>query len=251
MPRVIAPTAARPLLDSLSALAVRCGCHRAAVWSRAAAPKTQRITGSLAVLIGLGFAAPTWADPVTWQFTVQVRGTDGDVPGQFGVTLPIGTTFSGSLTFEPQMRDTGTWQGEPFGIRANVGRGPTSTFLLGFVAPDPVAFYSFYGEDFWNGSFLRVFFDLTDRTGTASFEHGFPRHPPDLSLFTDRTFGFINGFGPEGPGDEPSSDYAAVSTQILSLEESNPAPVPEPATLTLMGFGLVGLAWKARARAGN
>jgi len=56
--------------------------------------------------IGTSLPATAHADPVQIGLAITVTSTTGNAADIFGVSLPVGSVFSGLLTFDPNSRDT-------------------------------------------------------------------------------------------------------------------------------------------------
>jgi hypothetical protein len=132
---------------------------------------------------------------------------------------PIGTNVMDALFFEPGTNNQATVFG--FGaVFSDVDFANTSS--LEFFTPTNVSLGTFFVPTFNNGlSFLGVTF--TDRIGKVRITTG------NAAL---------------GPNDGGGTDVVALDDFIYS----EPQPVPEPATLTLLGTGIAAFVVRARRR---
>ncbi len=196
--------------------------------------------------------------------TEDFEGFNCDIEGCFaqnlGLTFPgVGTvTFSaGSITHELELDGVHPvsgkqWAGTFAGAGSPVGR---SDVTINF--DQPVAALGFYGIDVVDGlSSSRMTLTLVgDSTVTIDIPHATPRIPT-LEEFRlgieDRSlngnvffFGYIDVEHPwtqaminvRGVNDV----YGLDDLTVGSIQQVLPTPVPEPATLSLLGIGVLGL----------
>lgn len=182
--------------------------------------------------------------PVTWQFAGEitfVRDPDNLLAG----AVTVGSPFSGSYTFESTTPDSetgfsrlGEYDGALTGVSGHVGS-------LRFVAPMDSDSTIEIQNDF-RSSTLDVYFATTripfvnetldfgillvDGTGTAFSSDLLPPTPPDLDSFDVADFLLV--------------DLSEVI--VLSMRGELTSLIPEPATLLLLGFGVIVAARKLR-----
>jgi len=193
------------------------------------------------------------AVPVTFNFSGTVP-TLPNVPGLSG-----GELISGSFTFESTAADTDPdissfgryWLSD---LNVTVGSYTTNTFYSGVVVAmdnyvypgkDPVDSYSISANvtsdniPISNGIafFYGLDIQLRDSSANAFSSDALPLTPPDLSEFEDPRL--LISFASEVNG----INYSATRIWALeSLTSAETVPVPEPSTIFLFGFGLIGLA---------
>lgn len=217
------------------------------------------VRGVAAALFCLGPGSVS-ADPVRIPFVVTVEGTRGPVAELVGSPVAVGDRLAGLLVFD-----------------SNAARGPFSTDLLASYF-DPAAsirvpgFLSSAPEIWvWNGadasegdSVLFSAFDVRPGFRSIRTEVAFqdpygeggqtihstqlPRTPLDLLAFRDRSF-MLNAYATGYIANEDDDWGSHAIHGRLELIGEDFAPVPEPATMVMVGIGLVTVAIRKRRSA--
>jgi hypothetical protein len=212
-----------------------------------------------AVVAALLLLAPSSvsADPVRIPFTVTVEVTVGPVAELLGFPVAIGDRIEGLLVFE------GMTTPEPLS-NDRLARyfDPNATIeVTGFKSSPPEIWVS-NGQDAFEGDsvsvasfdtlpgFRRVvtemaFQDPPGQGGDTIHTTNLPQSAQELLAFKNRWFAlnaYATGYFPH-----PEDDWGshAISGR-LELAVDEPAPVPEPTTVALLGIGLAGLAMRRR-----
>jgi len=199
------------------------------------------------------------ADPVEIRFDINVLGAHGALEEIFGKPIAVGDVIHGSLTYDPAASDLnvdplyGSYR--PSGELA-ILHGPGIAFPLFGVDVIDNAWGIGYPTDYFaagtDGNTLPGF---SQARASAEF-YGPPSAQSGDALpttaaaframyFTHGAFQFsANKNGVEPPWDDTTHAFSGT----LQFSESNPAAVPEPATLVLLGTGVIGLVARARRR---
>jgi hypothetical protein len=211
----------------------------------------------------LALGAATWglaagsalADPVRIDFNVDVRATHGAMEEVFGLPIHAGDVLSASVTY-----DADAFDGNPdplYGgyvakgeIAINYGTGVRLPLQILTVIDNawgvgyPTDYFAAASEFGDVPGFSQVL-AITEFYGPPSAQNG-DALPRTAEMFramysTRGSFQFnLNKNGVEPPFDDTT--HAVLGT--ISLSE--PAAVPEPATLVLLGTGALGLAVRMR-----
>lgn len=191
---------------------------------------------ALALLLVV-LALPTAAHAVTWNFTGEVVSTDLSFPG-----IGVGTEMTGRVTFDPTTPDSV--------LGANIGLYAGGTSIIADFGGGPLVFIATENStiQILNESTgdlmyfiahiatlqLALLLEATNLNAVVS--DALPTAPPDLSAFINPRFQIaeIGGIG---------------SIQVRLDTFTDPAALPEPATLTMVGSGIAALVVAARKRA--
>lgn len=212
----------------------------------------RRLTAAVSFLLGLGLVsspAVASAATITFQFDLVVTSLDAGVLDAFP-TLAVGDTIVGQVTFDDQATD--------LNAAPAFGR-------FDYVAAAAALSFDVDGETFgFTGSRIETFDGAIDfyrvldhgtlvdhpvvlaadffanMVGPASMLAGpaLPLSPPNAALFTSAPFSLFV---------ETQQGGGNILGTVTSLSADSPVtPVPEPATMALLGTGLAALARRRR-----
>lgn len=192
------------------------------------------------------------AAPVTFDFSGSVNQVNFDPADPFSGTIGFGTAFTGSYTFEATATDdvaasgsTGSYSmaGAPYGLSVNIGG---NIFLAGDFLNIGVADnyptgdqYTVLAQAASGGPLrtdLRIELFFEDPSKTVFGSDALPLTPPLLSMFTLMDFHLYRTITDASTYEMVQQDQ--IDGRIDSLSAGGAAPVPEPSTALLLGFGL-------------
>jgi hypothetical protein len=216
-----------------------------------------RAAAAIALLVGTSTRAN--ASTITFTFTGSVTFVNDNIDNG---TFSIGDTLTGSLTYDSGLADSN--------VSPTVGQyAPLSSlsFTIGSYSASFANTVSLVtvtngppGSDQLNlrgdvtGATVNNFkpfemvFALTDSTGQVFSSDALPL-AFDTSQFTSATFTFrfTNRANPHDTT-TPGTNFAGVQGTLTGIAVADTAPVPEPATLTLLGGGLASIALRLRRK---
>jgi hypothetical protein len=199
------------------------------------------------------------ADPVNLRFDINVLAAHGALEEIFGTPIKVGDVLHGSVTYDPAASDH-----NPDPLYGSYLPSGQIAILDGAGVTLPLQFVTVIDNQ-WGGGYPTDYFaavtefdnvpGFSQVTAIAEF-YGPPTAQDGDALpataaaframyFTRGSFQFsANKNGVEPPWDDTTHAFAGT----IQFSDTNPAAVPEPATLLLLGTGAIGIAARVRKR---
>ena len=198
--------------------------------------------------LALGSPSISEADPVTFQFSGVLTSVAGDVAALDAGRVGVGSAFSGMFTYDV---DETVRMDFPSGSFILARPPATMTFQLGTLTASTsagIGFSSGFGSGFRQGVVFGLAFPETTLSVVLFLGGEFPLAPPTaetlVAAYTPDRASFRVGIFPM-----EDDSIVELSGDPLSFRQvTDAAPVPEPATPTLLSVGLLGTALRARQR---
>jgi PEP-CTERM motif len=205
---------------------------------------------------------PAAAEPITAVYDVQIFERFSRTGPPPGVTEPFTQQFLLSMTFDPASSPGSGVYGRPVfsPVPLAIPSSPSGVTLTEFGSTTHIGFGGFFARaqsgvfGSFNDAGNPVVYDavltltgslLSSTPPVATTAETFPIHLTIGTSFTNFVYSSCLGVGPFGPSADSCTDAQGAATRIvrysgrLTLLETTPAAIPEPATLALVASGLV------------